>query len=205
MFFNSFSFLVFFTLFFAAYWSLKGQARVALCLIASYIFYGWWDPRFCLLLLWSTLLDYFVAQGLARSQNKAARRTLITLSVISNLGLLSFFKYFNFFADSLEALFLQLGLTPDWPTLHIILPVGISFYTFQSISYTVDVYFGKIKVENSLLNFAAFVALFPQLVAGPIVRAEYFLPQLQSDRKFVWRECQDGFGQVLLGCSKKWW
>ncbi len=203
MFFNSFSFLVFFTLFFAAYWSLQGRARIALCLVGSYIFYGWWDPRFCGLLLWSTLLDYCVAQGLSQSTNKATRRTLITVSIISNLGLLSFFKYFNFFADSLEALFLQIGLTPDWPTLNIILPVGISFYTFQSISYTVDVYFGKIKVENSLLNFAAFVALFPQLVAGPIVRAEHFLPQLHSDRKFVWRECQDGFGQILLGLFKK--
>ena len=203
MLFTSFEFLIFFACFFALYWTLRGSYRVLLCLVASYFFYGWWNPLFCLLLLWSTLLDFCVGQALSKSQNEAWRRLLITVSVSSNLILLGVFKYFNFFAEGLEALLVSVGMVADWPTLNIILPVGISFYTFQSISYTVDVYLRKIKVENNLLNFAAFVALFPQLVAGPIVRAESFLPQLRSDRIFDWRNCEDGFAQVLLGFFKK--
>lgn len=203
MLFTSFEFLIFFACFFALYWSLRGPSRVLLCLVASYFFYGWWDPRFCLLLLWSTLLDFFVGQALSKSTNESWRRVLITISVSSNLILLGIFKYFNFFAEGLETLLVSLGMNADWPTLNIILPVGISFYTFQSISYTVDVYLRRIQVEKNLLNFAAFVALFPQLVAGPIVRAETFLPQLKTDRVFDWRNCEDGFAQILLGFFKK--
>ena len=123
--------------------------------------------------------------------------------MIMNLGFLGFFKYFNFFVDSFEAMALSMGIQPGFNTLNIILPVGISFYTFQSMSYTIDVYYRKIKIEPDFIRFATFISFFPQLVAGPIVRASDFLPQFQKDRQFEWDRFTSGLGQILWGFFKK--
>lgn len=201
--FISVSFIVFFVLFLTSYWCLSGTKRIFLCLIASYVFYGWWDVRFLALILGSSLVDFVLARTIAGTENKFRRTLCLTLSVIANLGVLGFFKYFNFFVQSAESVLTQLGMQADWPTLNIILPVGISFYTFQTMSYTIDVYRRKIEPEPSFLKFATFVAFFPQLVAGPIVRASHFLPQLQSDRIFRWNDFTSGFHQLVIGFAKK--
>jgi alginate O-acetyltransferase complex protein AlgI len=179
-------FFLFFALVFAAYWSLpRNGQRKFLLLVASYVFYGAWDARFTLLLGFSTVFDYLTGLAMERSDNDRRRRLLIAFSVSVNLGLLSIFKYFNFFADSFVTLLNGLGIAANPVTVHIILPVGISFYTFQSLSYTIDIYRGHMKARRSLLDYATFVAFFPQLVAGPIVRAYDFLPQLDSKRRFA--------------------
>ena len=201
--FNSLAFLIFFVVFFSLYWTLSGRARLWLCLIGSYFFYGWWKWYLLSLIILSTGIDYFIGLALGKTESKSRRKFLVTLSVCSNLGILAVFKYFNFFAESLSELASGLGITLDWTTLNIILPVGISFYTFQSLSYSIDVYRRKIPHEPDWLKFATFVSFFPQLVAGPIVRASVFLPQLQSDRVYRWENVVDGFGQVLLGFFKK--
>ncbi len=150
--------------------------------MASYIFYGWWDYRF-LGLLWSTtLVDYFAAKQLSRSHDPTRRRAWLILSITSNLTVLGVFKYFNFFVDSLASLLSLLGLPGSPHLLRIVLPVGISFYTFQSISYVVDVYRGDLEPVKGLRDFALFVAYFPHLVAGPIVRTTILIPQFQRDR-----------------------
>jgi alginate O-acetyltransferase complex protein AlgI len=178
-------FFLFFAIVFTAYWSLRGNAqRKFLLLVASYIFYGAWDARFTLLLGFSTLFDYLSGLAMERTDNDRRRRLLIAFSVSVNLGLLSIFKYFNFFADSFVTLLNDAGIAANPVTVHIILPVGISFYTFQSLSYTIDIYRGHMKARRSLLDYATFVAFFPQLVAGPIVRAYDFLPQLDTKRHF---------------------
>ncbi len=203
MYFNSISFLVFFPCFFTLYWLLRGSTRVALCLIGSYIFYGWWAYEFLGLILISTLVDYFVGLGLGATESRTQRKWLLGVSIACNLGILATFKYLNFFAENLEQLVAPLGWKPDWPTLNLILPAGISFYTFQTLSYSIDVYRGQISPERNLLRFATFVSFFPQLVAGPIVRAREFLPQLETDRVFHWYEFERGVGQVLQGFLKK--
>ena len=201
--FNSLAFLIFFVVFFALYWTLSGRARLWLCLIGSYFFYGWWKWYLLSLIILSTGIDYVIGLMLGKTESESRRKWLVALSVVSNLSILAVFKYFNFFAESLAALASRFDITLGWTTLNIVLPVGISFYTFQSLSYTVDVYRKKIPFEPDLLKFATFVAFFPQLVAGPIVRASVFLPQLQSDRTYRWENVVDGFGQVLLGFFKK--
>jgi D-alanyl-lipoteichoic acid acyltransferase DltB (MBOAT superfamily) len=201
--FVSFSFLIFFVVFYALYWRLKGQQRILLCLAGSYFFYGWWNWYLLSLILISTTIDFLIGRALSKTDSPSRRRLLLYTSIVSNLGILGFFKYFNFFADSLVSLASQFGWTLDWTTLNIVLPVGISFYTFQSLSYTVDIYRKKIPHEPDFIRFATFVSFFPQLVAGPIVRASEFLPQLQADRKYQWSDTVDGFGQVLLGFFKK--
>lgn len=205
--------------------------RTWVCLIASYIFYGWWDWRFLSLVMFSTVMDWWF--GLWISYNAAPeetrkrcqegspvlrffgkitewahalhlkRTTILAFSMVMNLGFLGFFKYFGFFADNLAAMIRAMGMTPSWTTLHIILPVGISFYTFQSMSYTIDVYRKELPWEPSLLKFATFIALFPQLVAGPIVRASDFLYQMSKDKKFDWNRWNSGMGRVLWGFFKK--
>ncbi|MEZ6098809.1 MAG: MBOAT family protein [Pirellulaceae bacterium] len=174
-----------------------------LCSIASYVFYGWWDYRFTTLLLWSTMVDYVVGRLLEGARQPKMRRALLWCSVVSNLGVLAVFKYFDFFAENVQRVAAQLGVTVDWPTLHLVLPVGISFYTFQTLSYTIDVYRQRLPAERDLWRFATFVAFFPQLVAGPIVRAHDFLPQLARDREITWDGIVEGFGLVLLGFFKK--
>ncbi len=173
------------------------------CLLGSYIFYGWWDWRFLLLIGFSTILDYNLGLWLDRLTDNHKRKSLIILSVIVNLGFLGFFKYFNFFADSFTAFVQLFGMNPSWTSLHIILPVGISFYTFQSMSYTIDIYRNEIKAEKDFIKYAAFVSLFPQLVAGPIVRARDFLPQFQQDFPFDINRVISGLGRVIWGFFKK--
>ena len=203
MVFNSLEFLVFITLFLLLYFSLHGRARLWLCLLGSYLFYGWWDWRFLGLIGLTTLMDYSLGILMARSTLERDRKRLIYFSVTINLLFLGFFKYFNFFADSFREMVLLFGFQPSSTTLNIILPIGISFYTFQSMSYTVDIYRREIEPERDLVRFAAFVSLFPQLVAGPIVRARDFLPQFRSDKPWDWDRFMSGLTRVLWGFFKK--
>ncbi len=203
MIFNSIAFLVFIATFLPLYFTLRGRARLLLCLTGSYFFYGWWDWRFLSLIVFSTLIDYFVGLRLEQSEEPNRRRSLLIASMVVNLGFLAFFKYFNFFIDSFADLLISIGLNPSWNTLNIILPVGISFYTFQSMSYTIDVFKRKIAIEKDFIRFATFISFFPQLVAGPIVRASDFLPQFKKDRRFEWDRFIAGTGQVLWGFFKK--
>ena len=183
--FNSLNFLVFVGIFYPTYFLLKGQAKIVFMLAASYLFYGWWDWRFLSLIVLSTTIDYFVGKRLGAENNNKKRKILLIISVVTNLTILGTFKYLGFFAESFSELVQNFGITPDWPTLNLILPIGISFYTFQSLSYTIDVYRNRCRPENNLLNFACYIALFPQLVAGPIVRATHFLPQLRKKIDFI--------------------
>ncbi|RMD99631.1 MAG: MBOAT family protein, partial [Bacteroidetes bacterium] len=176
MIFNSLPFLVFVAIFIPLYFALKGRARLMLALAGSYLFYGWWDWRFLSLIAMSTLVDYWVGAAVHKEQDEKRRKRLLLLSMVVNLGFLGFFKYFDFFIASFVELLQSFGLQPSVSTLGIILPVGISFYTFQSMSYTIDIYRRKLEPEHDLVKFATFVAFWPQLVAGPIVRASDFLP-----------------------------
>lgn len=181
MIFTELRFLGFFLLVFALHWTLPTRrARQLLLLAASYTFYGAWDVRFLSLIILSTCADFAAARLIARSDDDRRRTAILSVTVVLNLGILGVFKYFNFFASSFAALLESLGFHASLPTLHIILPVGISFYTFQSLSYTIDVYRRRLEPETDLPTYALFVAFFPQLVAGPIVRAVDFLPQLRT-------------------------
>jgi len=179
----------------------KDEPRKLILLLASYIFYMWWNPAFILLIIFSTVVDYVIGGRMANEESDTRRRVLLILSMCSNLGLLFFFKYFGLFTDSLLGLMRMLGSEPSWVTLNITLPVGISFYTFQTMSYTIDIYRRKIPATRSPLDFALFVAFFPQLVAGPIVRASVFLPQLK--RKVALRCDQETVFLLLRGFAKK--
>ncbi len=262
MVFNSIVFLIFILIFFPTYWILRGRSRMWLCLLASYLFYGWWDWHFLGLVAFTTTLDFLLGVGIEdgetsylkkflafitgvssvsivlfklfthtswtddrlfylipifsavlwlstilfvdKSSIDKQKKHLVILSVFANLGFLGFFKYFGFFTNSLIQGLTALGLKNDWQSLHIILPIGISFYTFQSMSYTIDVYRKEIKAERDFFLYATFVSFFPQLVAGPIVRAKQFLPQFQGgDRKFTWQRFIEGLAQILWGFFKK--
>lgn len=194
-------FLPFFLAVFAVHWLLRRNgARKVWLLAASYVFYGAWDWRFLGLIALSTVGDWAFALRIASAKNP---RLWVRLSVCANLGLLGFFKYFGFFVDSAVALLASLGLEAHRPTLAIVLPVGISFYTFQSLSYTIDVYRGTLRATRSLLDFALFVAFFPQLVAGPIVRAVDFLPQLERKTVFNPAAVRPALVLLLVGFFKK--
>ncbi|NCD40858.1 MAG: MBOAT family protein [Bacteroidia bacterium] len=187
MLFNSLVFVWFLiVMLFLHYVLPRKWSRFAL-LAGSYVFYGWWDWRFLSLIIISTCIDFFVAHSIEAASTKKKEQLLLTCSVITNLGLLGFFKYFNFFVTSLGTLLNTVGIEVDMGTLNLVLPVGISFYTFQTMSYTIDVYRGSQKAEKNLITFAAFVTFFPQLVAGPIERAGHLLPQLK-ERQHVKRE-----------------
>ncbi len=203
MIFNSLEFLVFIAIFLPLYFTLKGKARLLLCLAGSYFFYGWWDWRFLSLIVFSTFVDYFIGLKLDTEKHQPTRKRLLIASMIVNLGFLGFFKYFNFFIGSFTEMLQGAGYNGSMTSLNIILPVGISFYTFQSMSYTIDVYYEKIKTERDFIRFATFISFFPQLVAGPIVRASDFLPQFQKDRSFDWDRLTAGIGQILWGFFKK--
>jgi D-alanyl-lipoteichoic acid acyltransferase DltB (MBOAT superfamily) len=203
VFFNSLTFLIFLAIFLVLYFASSGRGRLWICLLGSYTFYGWWDYRFLALIVFSTLVDYWLGMLIDRSEEPAKRKSAVILSCIVNLGFLGFFKYFNFFIDSFQHVADTMGLGTSLTTLDIILPVGISFYTFQSMSYTIDVYRRQLRMEPDLLRFATFIAFFPQLVAGPIVRARDFLPQLHADHPFKWDNVITGTGQVLAGYFKK--
>ncbi|WP_222845711.1 MBOAT family O-acyltransferase [Flavilitoribacter nigricans] len=190
-------------LFLPLYFALKGKSRLWWCLAASYFFYGWWDWRFLGLIIFSTLIDFTIGAKMAIETEEDQRKKLLWLSVAINLGVLAFFKYFNFFADSLQEAVSVFGWQLSWNTMHIILPVGISFYTFQSMSYTIDIYRRDLEPEPSFLRFATYISFFPQLVAGPIVRAKTFLPQLRRDHAFNWDNLYLGLAQMLWGFFKK--
>lgn len=206
MLFNSFEFLVFLPIVFGLYWlALAKSLRLQnmLVLIASYVFYSWWDWRFLALLVFSTVLDYGVGQGLVYAYRPVLRKLLLFVSLVCNLGLLGFFKYWNFFIDSWVIAWSQLGVTMHPLTTQIVLPVGISFYTFQTMSYTIDIYRRRFVPVRDPVAFAAFVAFFPQLVAGPIERAAHLLPQFLRSRQFVYSEAVEGVRQIIWGFFKK--
>jgi alginate O-acetyltransferase complex protein AlgI len=186
------------------YWRLRPRPQIVLLLVASYVFYGAWDYRFLSLLIISTLVDYGAGRGLARTDDPALRRLLLLLSVGTNLGILGFFKYFDFFIDSAQQSLDAIGLGTDPALLEIVLPVGISFYTFQTMSYTIDVYRRHLEPTDDLLTFAVYVAYFPQLVAGPIERAKRLLPQLERPRIRPDADTlASGLSLILLGLLKK--
>ncbi|MEL6104871.1 MAG: MBOAT family O-acyltransferase [Planctomycetota bacterium] len=204
MVFNSYLFVCFLALNLALYWTLSSwKARKLQLLTASYLFYAAWNPPFVLLLILSTTVDYFIGQGLEKVRGEAARKLLLALSLLVNLGVLAWFKYaeffLSFFTDSLNAI----GIEYSPPKLDIVLPVGISFYTFQTLSYTIDLYRGRIKACNSFTDFAVFVSFFPQLVAGPIVRANEFLHQLRQPPANRWAHWDWGITLVLIGLFEK--
>ena len=201
MIFNSFTFFIFLFVVLGLYYGLARRAQNILLLTASYFFYGWWDWRFLSLLLISTVVDYAV--GLAIVHQPAHKRGWLLLSMITNLGLLGFFKYFNFCVDSAAVLLAGMGFEPHLPVLRIILPVGISFYTFQTMSYTIDIYRGHLAPTRSLLDFSLFVSFFPQLVAGPIERATHLLPQFTRPRVVTRPMIESGCFLVLLGLFRK--
>ncbi|MCL4154184.1 UNVERIFIED_CONTAM: hypothetical protein GTU68_024170, partial [Idotea baltica] len=206
MLFNSIDFTLFFPVFFIGYWLVSMTEirwRNLFVVTGSYFFYAWWDWRFLGLIVASTIVDYLIGRGLGQTSDDVSRKRLLWISVLFNLGLLGFFKYFNFFIDNFNAAFKLFGTTIEVSSLQLILPIGISFYTFQTMSYTIDVYRKKMKPTNDIVAFAAFVSFFPQLVAGPIERAQHFLPQFLKKRSFDYDQAVDGCRQILWGLIKK--
>jgi alginate O-acetyltransferase complex protein AlgI len=204
--FNSFEYALFLPIVFLLYWFIFNRSvrlQNFFLLVCGYVFYGWWDWRFLFLIAFSTCLDYFVGRQLGRTENARSRKLIFGLSVLVNLGFLGFFKYYNFFISSLVDACAAIGLQVSVLPLSIILPVGISFYTFQSLSYTADVYLKKMKPTNDLLLFATFISFFPQLVAGPIERAFHLLPQFERGRRFSYEAAVTGMRQILWGLFKK--
>jgi D-alanyl-lipoteichoic acid acyltransferase DltB (MBOAT superfamily) len=206
MLFNSFEFAIYLVTVFLLYWFVFNKQlklQNLFLLTVSYIFYGWWDWRFLILIAFSTCVDFIVGILLEKTINPKTRKLIFALSCIVNIGLLGFFKYCNFFIDSLNNLFQSLGCSASLTSLNIILPVGISFYTFQSLSYTIDVYKQKMKPTHNFISFAAFISFFPQLVAGPIERARHILPQFLVNRQFNYEVAKSGMRQILWGLFKK--
>lgn len=205
MLFNSIDFAVFFPIVLTLYWIFASNLnlRNIFLLVASYFFYGWWDWRFLFLIFISSLVDYFVGRKLGEEENPKKRKHLLFLSLAVNLGFLFYFKYFNFFIETFRDSFLLFGKELEISTLNIILPVGISFYTFQTLSYTIDVYKGKLTPTHKPISFFAFVSFFPQLVAGPIERATHLLPQFNKTYKFDYVKVRAGFQLMLWGLFKK--
>ncbi|VAW87146.1 Probable poly(beta-D-mannuronate) O-acetylase [hydrothermal vent metagenome] len=199
MIFNSVQFIIFFLVILSIYYCVNRNRQNTLLLIASYFFYACWDWRFLSLILISTLIDFQCGKRIHRAKTQAIRKRYLIISLCVNLGMLGFFKYFNFFAESLETLGTSIGWQFDDVTLNIILPMGISFYTFQTMSYTIDIYRDKMRPTFRLRDFALFVAFFPQLVAGPIERASRFIPQITADRKITRRMIEEGLWLVLFG------
>jgi alginate O-acetyltransferase complex protein AlgI len=206
MLFNSIEFAIFLPIVFILYWFVVNKnlrLQNLLVVAASYFFYGWWDWRFLSLIVFSSIIDYGVGRGLKREKSKVKRKFLLLTSIIVNIGFLGFFKYYNFFVDSFVDAFSLFGQTLSASSLNIILPVGISFYTFQTLSYSIDVYKKKLEPTNDIVAFFAFVSFFPQLVAGPIERATNLLPQFYKHRKFEYSKAIDGMRQILWGLFKK--
>ena len=201
MIFHSLDFVVFFVVVVVTYWLLPRRGQNVLLLAASYFFYGYVHPWFLILIASSTTIDYFAARGMERWPER--RRVFMAISIISNFGMLGFFKYVNFFVDNLHAVLEAAGLHVSLPVLRVILPVGISFYTFQAMSYTVDVFRGELRARRSLLDVAVFISFFPHLVAGPIQRASYLLPQVEEQRRFSLPRATSGFYLMVWGFFKK--
>lgn len=204
MLFCSEQFLVFFIVVFATYWLMPWhRARVWLLLGASFYFYASWNRWLAGIICISTAMDYAVALGMERSKTNWKRKTLLGISLVANLGLLFYFKYANFFLGSLEQALRAAGAQATLPTLQVILPIGISFYTFEAINYTIDVYRRRVPAERNLANFMLFITFFPHLVAGPIVRARDFLPQVRRRKRWDWARLQLGAQYFLMGLFKK--
>ncbi len=204
MLFCSQKFLVFFVLVFFLHWLLPWhRVRILLLLVASYVFYACWSQWLALIVACSTVIDYFLARGMDASSSPPLRRFLLTLSVSLNLGLLVYFKYANFFLDSLRLALQSAGVSASLPVLAVLVPIGISFYTFEAINYTVDVYRRRLPAEKNLANFMLFILFFPHLVAGPIVRARDFLPQIRRPKRWSWPRLQLGLALCVLGLLKK--
>lgn len=206
MLFNSFEFAIFLPLVFFTYWLVFNNHRRAqniLIICASYLFYGWWDYRFLGLIFISSIVDYSIGIFLLNMTNSKLRKMAVFLSILVNLSLLGIFKYYDFFVSGFREAFLFFGLDINVRTLNLILPVGISFYTFQTMSYTIDIHKGKMKPTRSLIDFLAFVSFFPQLVAGPIERASSLLPQFSTNRKFNIAYLSKGMALILWGLFKK--
>jgi alginate O-acetyltransferase complex protein AlgI len=203
MLFNSWHFALFFITVWGLYISLKHRYQNILLLISSYIFYCWWDWRFLSLLLISTAVGFNCSKRIEIENDDKKKKQFLLISLVVNLGILGFFKYFNFFAKSTIQILSILGLQADLPTLNFLLPIGISFYTFQTVAYTIDVYRGKEKATNDLVCFAIYIAYFPKLFAGPIERSSNFLPQLQTNRYVSDSDIHTGIKLVLMGYFKK--
>jgi alginate O-acetyltransferase complex protein AlgI len=203
MLFNSWQFFVFLTVVLALYYSLAKLPQNRILLVASYFFYGWWDWRFTSLLMISTVVDYHLSLAIDRANDQRRRKLLLIVSIVLNFGMLGFFKYFNFFIDSTAHVIQWFGLQPHLPILRIILPAGISFYTFQTMNYVIDVYHQKMKPTDDFLTYALFVSYFPHLVAGPIIRAEVLLPQLLHKRTVTNEHLSTGGALILIGLFKK--
>ena len=201
MLFHTWTFVLFFLLAYGVYLAVKNTPmREPWLLAASYVFYGWWNPLYLLLILYSTTVDYLAVVGMART---GRRKAFLVLSVVNNLTLLGFFKYGKFAVRNVNALLMHLGVGYQVPAPDVLLPVGISFFVFQSMSYTIDSYRGNIEAEPSFIRYAAFVALFPQLVAGPIERAGNLLPQLRQPQKITLGDVADGASMFVVGLFKK--
>ncbi|MBK7129829.1 MAG: MBOAT family protein [Crocinitomicaceae bacterium] len=209
MIFNSLDFALFLPVVFAIYWLFgrifNSSAQNMVIVVSSYVFYGWWDWRFLTLIFFSSVVDYVIAMFMDKTERIARRKSLLITSMVINLGLLMFFKYFNFFIDNLNSAFTFFGSEIQVDTLKIILPVGISFYTFQTMSYTIDVYRKNLKASTDFFAFIAYVSFFPQLVAGPIERATNLLPQFENKlkRHFNYDSARQGLRQILWGLFKK--
>ncbi len=206
MLFNSINFAVFLPIVFIIYWfivhkNLKQQNFFLLA--ASYFFYGFWDWRFLFLLAFSTFLDYFTGLKIHHSTSRKKKKIWLLISLITNLGFLGFFKYYNFFIASFAGIIQNFGLTPHYSTLNVILPVGISFYTFHGLSYVFDIYNNRIKPTTNWIDYTLFVSFFPLLVAGPIERATHLLPQVEKPRTFDYAKAVDGLRQIMWGLFKK--
>lgn len=204
MLFDSPAFIVFLIGVVLLYWRLSWRSQNLFLLAASYFFYGWWDWRFLCLMAASTLIDYVIAKKISTLDNRSHRRALLILSLVINFSFLGFFKYFNFFVQSFGAMLSTAGFhNVPISLLKILLPPGISFYTFQEVAYIVDVYKGKLKPADSLIDYALFISLFPHLIAGPIQRPGHLLPQVQRDRTLDWDKFFDGLLLILFGLFQK--
>jgi len=206
MLFNSLDFAIFLPIVFILYWFVAKEnlkLQNVLIVVASYVFYAWWDWRFLSLILFSTIVDYIVGLKLRTEEKQSNRKVFLWTSIIVNLGFLGFFKYYNFFLENFASAYSLFGMEINANSLNIILPVGISFYTFQTLSYTIDVYKNKLEPTQDFIAFSAFVCFFPQLVAGPIERAANLLPQFYKERTFEYHKAVDGMRQILWGLFKK--
>ena len=206
MLFNSIDFAVFLPIVFILYWFVVNKninLQNLLIVFASYFFYGWWDWRFLFLIVFSSVVDYFIGLAISKEKKASKKKLLLWISLSVNLGLLGFFKYYNFFLDNFVSAFSFFGSDIEVGGLNVILPVGISFYTFQTLSYSIDIYRGKLVPTKDFVAFSAFVSFFPQLVAGPIERATHLLPQFYKKRTFNYDLAVDGLKQILWGLFKK--
>jgi D-alanyl-lipoteichoic acid acyltransferase DltB (MBOAT superfamily) len=206
MFFNSIAFAAFLPIVFFLYWFVFNKTKNsqnALLIIASYYFYSCWDWRFLFLLVFSTFLDYYTGIQIEKGKSEQSRKFWFWLSILINLGFLAIFKYYNFFADSFSGLLSSVGFQSSPILLNVILPVGISFYTFHGLSYVIDIYYKRIKAEYNFVDYSLFVSYFPLLVAGPIERATHLLPQLKVKREFDFEKSKEGICQIIWGLVKK--